>query len=83
MAKTVLKDRVLETLKAYEAKNPYVTPIIQRLQDAPEEAFREFLLNLLNDEELAKYGDLVFDELLELVHAEESQEAETKNQVYT
>ena len=83
MAKTVLKDKVLETLQAYAAKNPYVKPILQRLRDVPEAAFREFLLDLLNDDELEKYGTLVFEELLALVHAEERQAAETKDHVYT
>ena len=83
MAKTVLKDKVLETLQAYADKNPYVKSILRHLRDAPEAAFREFLLDLLNDEELENYGTLVFEELLALVHAEERQEAETKDQAYT
>lgn len=83
MKKTALKDKVIGIFKAYEQKNPSVKPIIQELEDASEEAFRDFILNLLNDKELEQYGELVLEELLELVQAEERSEKEAQDQVYT
>ena len=77
-----MKKKILEILLEQGDLIQSPDDVLLYLRQVLEEKYCNLLLNSMTEEELEKFGELLFEELLELIAFEERREEETKNQMY-